>query len=56
MAAQLGHVYQDNPSTNEQAADRQCIEISYTKNTEKQLSSPVLYQNKASYGRGKSDN
>jgi len=35
MAAQLGHVYQDNPSTNEQAADRQCIEISYTKNTEK---------------------
>ena len=26
---------QDNPSTNEQVADRQCIEISYTKSTEK---------------------
>ena len=26
---------QENPSTNEQVADRQCIEISYTKSTEK---------------------
>ena len=36
MAAQLGHVYQDNPSTNEQVVDRQlCFEIYYTKSTEK---------------------
>ena len=26
---------QEDPSTNEQVADRECIEISYTKNTEK---------------------
>ena len=26
---------QENPSTNEEVADRQCIEISYTKGTEK---------------------
>ena len=26
---------QENPSTNEEVADRQCIEISYTKSTEK---------------------
>ena len=36
MAAQLGHVYQEKHSINEQVADRQlCIEISYTKSTEK---------------------
>ena len=32
-AAHHGHVYQDNHSTNEQAADWQYIEISYSKNT-----------------------